>query len=121
MNVCLNLLLLLELGTNALRSSLIPLVWYNQFDFSQVNYSDSENGALWDTRHNKGPVRFNIIYHYPLLPEAQKALDFKCQVGVSNATFEIRFGSVTTLYLSIYLLILSRSISDHHLRCGVGV
>ena len=24
------------------------------------------------------------------------------------------------IYLSIYLLILSRSISDHHLRCGVG-
>ena len=24
------------------------------------------------------------------------------------------------LWMSIYLLILSRSISDHHLRCGVG-
>ena len=29
------------------------------------------------------------------------------------------FLKVCSIYLSIYLLILSRSISDHHLRCGV--
>ena len=32
----------------------------------------TENGALWDTRHNRGPVRFNTINYYSLLPEAQK-------------------------------------------------
>ena len=31
-----------------------------------------ENDALWDTRHNRGPVRFNTINYYLLLPEAQK-------------------------------------------------
>ena len=39
----------------------------------------TENGALRDTRHNRGPVRFNTINYYPLLPEAQKSIyPFQC-------------------------------------------
>ena len=38
MIVCLNLLLLWELGTNPLRSNPILLVWYCQVDVSPINY-----------------------------------------------------------------------------------
>ena len=40
--------------------------------FVQEEQQWTENGALWDTRHNRGPVRFNTINYYPLQPEAQK-------------------------------------------------
>ena len=42
MIVCLNLLLLWELGTNPLRSNPILLVWYCQVDVSPINYSNSD-------------------------------------------------------------------------------
>ena len=51
------------------------------------------NSALWDTRHNRGPVRFNTINYYPLLPEAQKAL-----VGINDA---FQFRKIITRYRRI--------------------
>ena len=42
MIVCLNLLLLWELGTNHLWSNPILLVWYCQVDVSPINYSNSD-------------------------------------------------------------------------------
>ena len=42
MIVCLNLLLLWELGTNPLRSNPILLVWYCQVNVSPINYSNSD-------------------------------------------------------------------------------
>ena len=42
-----------------------------------------DDGALRDTRHNRGPVRFNTIYYYPLLPEAHYTTQ-KFQRGPSN-------------------------------------
>ena len=67
-------------------------------------------------------IYLSIIFGYSFSSQnPDNMVRKKVNISRNNWKLVVKIFKLLCLkYLSIYLLILSRSISDHHLRCGVG-
>ena len=63
---------------------------------------------------------YHILIHFVLQTNVVRIYSQLSLVKKLSFSFMLPLSTFVAPISSIYLLILSRSISDHHLRCGVG-